>query len=154
MISEEEARRKILETIRPLSERAVSLSGGLGCFSAKDLVARLPMPSFDNSAMDGYAVVAGSCRMGERLHIVGEQPAGLDRQLRVSPGQAIRIFTGAPMPAGADAVVMQEDTIREGDEFVLNADVHAGDFVRRRGCDLGEGQKILSKGGRIRAATL
>ena len=112
------------------------------------------MPNFDNSAMDGYAVVASSCRTGERLRVIGEQPAGVDRGIRISPGEAARIFTGAPMPAGADAVVMQEDVTRDGDEIVLNVDVEAGDFVRRRGCDLSEGQKILSKGERIRAATL
>src|SRR5258705_13753517 len=106
MISEEEARRKILETIQPLPERTVSLSGALDCFSGQDLVARLPMPSFDNSAMDGYAVVASSCRTGERLPVVGEQPAGVDRGIRISPGEAARIFTGAPMPVGADSVVM------------------------------------------------
>ena len=154
MISEEEARRKILETIQPLPERTVSLSGALDCFSGQDLVARLPMPGFDNSAMDGYAVVASSCRTGERLRVIGEQPAGVDRGIRISPGETARIFTGAPMPGGADAVVMQEDITRDGDEIVLNADVDAGDFVRRRGCDLAEGQKILSKGERIRAATL
>ena len=154
MISEEEARRKILETIRPLPERTVSLSGALDCFSGQDLVARLPMPDFDNSAMDGYAVVASSCRTGERLRVIGEQPAGVDRGIRISPGEAARIFTGAPMPVGADAVVMQEDVTRDGDEIVLNADVDPGDFVRRRGCDLAEGQKILTKGERIRAATL
>jgi molybdopterin molybdotransferase len=153
MISEEEARRKILETIRPLPERTVSLSGALDCFSGQDLVARLPMPGFDNSAMDGYAM-ASLCRTGERLRVIGEQPAGIDRGIRISPGEAARIFTGAPMPAGADAVVMQEDVTRDGDEIVLNVEVDAGDFVRRRGCDLSEGQKILSKGERIRAATL
>jgi molybdopterin molybdotransferase len=154
MISEEEARRRILETIQPLPERRVSLSGALDCFSRQDLVARLPMPGFDNSAMDGYAVVASSCRRGERLRVIGEQPAGVDRGIRISSGEAARIFTGAPMPVGANAVVMQEDVTRDGDKIVLNVDVNPGDFVRRRGCDLSEGQKILSKGERIRAATL
>jgi molybdopterin molybdotransferase len=154
MISEEEALRKILETIQPLPKRTASLSNALDCFSAQDLVARLLMPGFDNSAMDGYAVVASSCRTGERLRVIGEQPAGVDRGIRISPGEVARIFTGAPMPAGSDAVVMQEDISRDGDEIVLNVDVDAGDFVRRRGCDLSEGQKILSKGERIRAATI
>ena len=154
MIPEEEARRKILDTIQALPERTVSLSSALDCFSGQDLVARLPMPGFDNSAMDGYAVVASACRKGERLRVIGEQPAGVDRGIRISPGEAARIFTGAPMPAGADAVVMQEDVTRDGDEIVLNVGVDTGEFIRRRGCDLGEGQKILSKGERIRAATL
>jgi molybdopterin molybdotransferase len=154
MISEETARTTILEKVRPLPERTVPLSSGLGCFSARDLAARLPLPAFDNSAMDGYAVVASSCAKGKRLRVTAEQPAGRDQQLRVSPGEAIRIFTGAPMPQGADAIVMQEDVMRDGDEIVVNTNVEAGEFVRRRACDLGEGQKILAKGERLRAATI
>jgi molybdopterin molybdotransferase len=154
MISEDEARSKVLEAIRRLSTRQIPLAEALDCFAAKDCFARLPLPNFDNSAMDGYAVVASSCVRGKRLQVVGEQPAGLDRQLRVCAGEAVRIFTGAPMPGGADAVVMQEDVTREGNEIVLNVDVDLGEFVRRRGCDLGEGQKILAAGERIRAATL
>jgi molybdopterin molybdotransferase len=154
MISEEEARWRILEKVAPVRERRVPLSIALDCFSAHDVAARLPLPIFDNSAMDGYAVVASSCRKGARLQVIGEQPAGADRQLRISPGQAIRIFTGAPIPAGADAVVMQEDVSREGDAIVVNVDVEAGEFVRRRGCDLAEDQKILARGERLRPTTI
>src|SRR6059036_3787794 len=109
MISEEEARKKIVAAVRPLPGRKLSISKSLDFFAAEDHFARLPLPNFDNSAMDGYAVVASSCRKGERLRITGEQPAGPDRRLQISTGKAVRIFTGAPMPAGADAVVMQED---------------------------------------------
>lgn len=154
MISEEEARRQVLQRVEPLRERTVPLSAALDCFSAHDVVARLPLPNFDNSAMDGYAVVASSSTKGTRLQVIGEQPAGVDRQLRVSPGEAVRIFTGAPIPAGADAVVMQEDTVREGDKVLVNLDVDPGEFVRRRGCDLAEGQKILRRGERIRPTTI
>jgi len=154
MISEDEARAKILETTRRLSTRQIPLADALDCFAAEDCLARLPLPNFDNSAMDGYAVVASSSARGKRLRVVGEQPAGVDRQLRVCAGEAVRIFTGAPMPSRADAVVMQEDVTREGNEILLNVDVGVGEFVRRRGCDLGEGQKILAAGERIRAATL
>src|SRR6266480_2301467 len=138
MISEEEARKKILETVRPLPSRRLPLLPGLGCFTAEDYFAQLPLPMFDNSAMDGYAVIASDCKKGARLRVIGEQPAGIDRKLGVSNGNAVRIFTGAPMPAGADAVVMQEDVTREGEEIVLNADVELDEFVRKRGCDLGE----------------
>ena len=154
MISEEEARKKVLEKIQVRPSRSVLLSQALSCFAAEDYFSLLPLPNFDNSAMDGYAVVANSCVVGKRLRVIGEQPAALDRQLRVSPGEAIRIFTGAPMPAGADAVVMQEDVTREGSEIVVNADVGPGEFVRRRGCDLAEGQKIVAKGELIRPATI
>ena len=104
--------------------------------------------------MDGYAVVASSCKKGGRLRVIGEQPAGPDRKLRVSDGEAVRIFTGAPLPQGADAIVMQEDVTRDGTDISLNVDVEAGEFVRRRGCDLAEGQMILARGERIRAATV
>ncbi|MEY2542238.1 MAG: molybdopterin molybdotransferase [Verrucomicrobiota bacterium] len=154
MISEEEALAKILDLVQPLPGRCVSLSQALDCFSAADLVARVPLPNFDNSAMDGYAVVASSCRAGSHLRVVGEQPAGKDRQLRVSSGKAVRVFTGAPMPADADAVIMQEDVTRDGDQILSNVDVDPGEFVRRRGCDLSEGQKILARGERIRSTTL
>jgi molybdopterin molybdotransferase len=153
VISEEEARKKILEAVRPLPARKLSISKSLDFFAAEDHFARLPLPNFDNSAMDGYAVVASSCRKGERLRVTGEQPAGPDRRLQISPGEAVRIFTGAPMPAGADAVVMQEDVTPDGDEIVINTDIDAGEFIRQRGCDLAEGQRILVKGERIRAAT-
>ena len=153
MISEEEARARILEKIGPLPERTVPLATALGCFNARNVRARLPLPAFDNSAMDGYAVIASSCKEA-LLRVIGEQPAGADRKLRVGPGGAIRIFTGAPLPEGADAIVMQEDVAREGTQISVNVDVEAGDFVRRRGCDVAEGQIILARGEKIRAATV
>jgi molybdopterin molybdotransferase len=154
MISETNARAKILETVRPLSARKMSILEALDRFAAEDYLARLPLPMFDNSAMDGYAVIASDCKPGARLCVIGEQPAGLDRRLRVSKRETVRIFTGAPIPAGADAVVMQEDVTRDRDEIVVNVDVDFGEFIRKRGCDLSEGQKILSKGDRITATKL
>src|SRR5438093_5583514 len=130
MISEGEARSKILETIRPLPSRRLSISWALGCFAAEDYFSSLPLPTFDNSAMDGYAVVASSCKKGQRLRVTGEQPAGPDRGLRISSDEAVRIFTGGPVPPGTDAVVMQEDVTRDGDEIVINTDVEAGEFIR------------------------
>jgi molybdopterin molybdotransferase len=153
MISESDARAKILETVRPLPSRQLSILSALGQFAARDYFARFPLPMFDNSAMDGYAVIAADCRKGARLRVVGEQPAGTDRKLYVAKGNVVRIFTGASMPAGADAVVMQEDVTRLEDEIVINAEVEAGDFIRQRGCDLGEGQRILAAGEGIAAAT-
>jgi len=154
MISEEEARRRVLQSVGSLRERNIPLPKALDRFSTREVVARLPLPTFDNSAMDGYAVVASSSGKGARLQVIGEQPAGIDRELRISPGEAVRIFTGAPIPGGADAVVMQEDTTREGDEILVNVGVDPGEFIRRRGCDLAEGQKILARGERIRPTTI
>ncbi|HEY6205407.1 MAG TPA: gephyrin-like molybdotransferase Glp [Chthoniobacterales bacterium] len=154
MISEEAARAQILEVVRPLPARSVPLLEALNCFVAQDYLARLPLPNFDNSAMDGYAVIASDCRPGARLGVIGEQPAGLDRQLRLSSGAAVRIFTGAPMPEGADAVVMQEEVTRQEDEIEINGAVFPGQYIRQLGCDLAPGQKILGSGERIRATTL
>jgi molybdopterin molybdotransferase len=154
MISEDEARTQVLQAVRTLPSRRVALSQALNCFAAQEDFARLPLPAFDNSAMDGYAVVASSCKKGGRLRVIGEQPAGLDRKLRVGDGETVRIFTGAPVPQGADAIVMQEDVTRHGTDISVNVDVDAGEFVRRRGCDLAEGQMILARGERIRAATV
>jgi molybdopterin molybdotransferase len=154
MISEEEARARIVEKVTALPETTIPLAGALDCFAAQNYFARLPLPTFDNSAMDGYAVVASLCEKRGRLRMIGEQPAGPDRKLHVGRGEAVRIFTGAPLPRGADAIVMQEDVTREGAEISVNVDVEAGDFVRRRGCDLAEGQIILARGERIRPATV
>src|SRR5260370_24848603 len=133
MISEEEARARIVEAIEPLPARKLPVSQALDHFAAEDYVARLPLPNFDNSAMDGYAVLASDCKPDRRLRVAGEQPAGLDRRLRVSNGEAVRIFTGAPMPAGADAVVMQEDVTRDGDELVIHVDVDIEHLLCKRG---------------------
>src|SRR6476620_10807019 len=154
MISEQEARIQVLQAVWTLPSRRATLSQALDCFAAQDYFARLPLPAFDNSAMDGYAVVASSCKKGGRLRVIGEQPAGPDRKLRVSDGEAIRIFTGAPVPQGADAIVMQEDVTRHGTDIGVNVEVEPGEFVRRRGCDLAEGQMILARGERLRAVTV
>jgi molybdopterin molybdotransferase len=154
MITEEEARMKILAAVRALPARTVPIADALDRFAAQDYFASIPLPVFDNSAMDGYAVKAADARRGKRLCVIGEQPAGDDRTLTISPGQAIRVFTGAPIPAGADAVAMQEEVSSEGTEIVINANVDPGEFIRKRGCDLSEGQKILGKGERLRPANL
>ena len=154
MIAQEEALARILGAIHPLPARSVPLVEAVGCFAARDAFATLSLPPFDNSAMDGYAVVASCCEPGVTLRVVGEQPAGVDRGLAIAPGEAVRILTGAPLPRGADAVVMQEDTIAHGGDVIVNTSVAPGEFVRRRGGDIAAGQKILSAGQRIRPATV
>ena len=155
MISEEKAREKILSAVAPLPATEVSLGHALDRFAANDLFATIPLPPFDNSAMDGYAVVANSAGKNARLKIAGEQPAGVSKNLSLSAGKTIRIFTGAPMPIGADAVVMQEETQREGDFVLIQAEqTSVGDFVRKAGADLAVGQQIVKRGDRLRPATL
>ena len=106
MTSEADALAAVLAKAGPCPPRRLPLLESLGRFSAGELWSHRPLPAFDNSAMDGYAVQAESCRAGARLRVMGEQPAGADRGLTISAGEAIRIFTGAPLPAGADAVIM------------------------------------------------
>ena len=155
MISEEEAREKILSAVSPLPATEVSLGDVLDRFAATELFAIIPLPPFDNSAMDGYAVVAKSAGKNARLKIVGEQPAGISKDLSLLEGEAVRIFTGAPMPIGGDAVVMQEETQREGDYVLIQAEkISVGDFVRKAGADLAIGQRISKRGDRLRSATL
>lgn len=154
VITEDQALARILESVRPLPGRRVPLSEAQERFAARDVLALVALPVFDNSAMDGYAVVASACAEGKSQRVIGEQPAGIDRGLRIEAGEAVRLFTGAPIPAGADAVVMQEDVRREGSEIFVNTKVESGEFIRRRGCDLIEGQKIVEAGARIRPQTL
>ena len=154
MKSEAEAIAAVLARVTTLPDRSVALLDSSGRFAARDVFAPRPLPTFDNSAMDGYAVQAASGQSGTRLRIVGEQPAGADRGLTIKAGEAIRIFTGAPLPAGADAVIMQEDVTTEGETIVLQGSVEPGEFVRRKGTDLVEGQKILGRGEPVSAPTL
>jgi molybdopterin molybdotransferase len=154
MISEAEALAAVLAKITPRPAESRLLLDSLGKFSAEEIFATRPLPAFDNSAMDGYAVHSVSARLGARLRVIGEQPAGPDRGLTIAAGEAIRIFTGAPVPRGADAVIMQEEITRDGDWITTQAATEPGDFVRRRGADLAEGQKILGRGEEIRSVTL
>lgn len=154
MTSEAEALTAVLAKVTALPGRTVSLLDSLGRFAARDLLAPRSLPPFDNSAMDGYAVQAASCKEGASLRVVGEQPAGADRGLTIGAGEAIRIFTGAPLPAGADAVVMQEDVKRDGQSILVEGGVERGEFIRRKGADLAEGQKILARGEPLAVQTL
>lgn len=154
MTSEEDAIAAVLAKVAALPGRKLPLLQSLGRFAAQEVFALRPLPAFDNSAMDGYAVQAQSCRAGEKLRVVGEQPAGADSRLTIEAGEAVRIFTGAPLPAGADAVVMQEDVIREAETVVVQCEVQPGEFVRLKGSDLAAGQKILGRGESLAAQTL
>ncbi len=149
MISESIALAEILARVSPRSPRRAGIANCIGCFSAKNYAATAPLPLFDNSAMDGYAISSRDLEKGKRLRVVGEQPAGLDKKLEFGPGETVRIFTGAPVPTGTAAIVMQEEVKRDGEFVVLSAQPESGEFIRRRGCDLAEGQEIVATGQRI-----
>lgn len=156
MIEEYEARRRILD-ITPKGEvLRIPLSTAVGYRLAEKVSGRVDLPGFDNSAMDGYAVRASDATItGATLSVIGEQPAGeWLESLEISEGEAIRIFTGAAIPRGADAVIMQEDVTRQGDSIVVNDPVVSGEFIRRRGGDVCAGQQLFSAGQLIDPATV
>lgn len=154
MISEEAALDSILTSVESASNRlryqSVPLLDALHHFAAAPIRSPIALPRFDNSAMDGYALRAADVAAPiSRLQVTGEQSAGPDRALTITPGTAIRIFTGAPIPAGADCVVMQEDVDRDGDTITVREPPTPGEFIRRAGAELCIGQSALAEGDRI-----
>ncbi|RDE07971.1 molybdopterin molybdotransferase MoeA [Pelagibacterium lacus] len=149
MISVDEALERILSAIRPLGSETVALPDSLGRIAAADVRARLFNPAFDVSAMDGYAVRAADVHPGATLQMIGTSQAGARFDGAVGPGQCVRIFTGAPVPPGADAVVMQEETRAEGAAITFEADVLSGRSIRYRGEDFAEGDVLAAAGAAI-----
>ena len=147
MLEESQARQRILDQADSGPVIWVPLELGLDQVLAQDIVGLVDSPPFDNSSMDGYAVKAADATSGSVL-VVAEatQAAGLDRELELSSGEAIRIFTGAPVPAGADSVIMQEDVVREGGKITITHGVFEGENIRRRGGDVCAGQRLLDAG--------
>lgn len=149
-----EALASMLPAFHPLGEEEVHLTEAAGRHVARAVVARADAPPFDNSAMDGYAVRAAdvaSAGQGTpvRLPLRGESRAGGQPAGPLEPGTACRVFTGAPMPAGADAVVIQEDTERHGDEVEIREASPTGRHVRAQGSDVRHGARLLQAGDRI-----
>lgn len=147
----EEARARILGAVQVLSAVTVPLGEALGLATAAPLAATEPVPPFANTAMDGYAVRAGdttgaSAEAPVRLVVVDELPAGRAPSVPVGPGQAIRIMTGAPVPPGADAIVMVEHTRVEGDGVLVGRAARPGDHVRPAGGDLEAGAVVFPAG--------
>lgn len=155
MLSFEEALSRILALGSPtLPSEVVSLEDLDGRVLGEDLVARADLPGFDYSAMDGYAVrTQGLADLPIRLPVRGESKTGAVPDA-LAEGAAMRIFTGAALPAGADAVVMQENVTRDGDIAVLTARPRPGQNVRRRGEDLAAGSIAIARGTRLRPAHL
>jgi molybdopterin molybdotransferase len=152
VISVEEALSHLLALLEKLPLEQISIADAIGRVLAEDLAARRTQPPFAVSAMDGYAVRAEDlAAIPVELRIVAEVPAGAGFGGHVGPGEAARIFTGAPMPAGTDTIVIQEDTEREGDRVRVLAGAARGRYVRREGLDFGEGDVLLQAGRRLTA---
>jgi molybdopterin molybdotransferase len=159
LLSVEQATQKILAQARPVEQtETVNILNALNRVLAEDLTSTINVPGYDNSAMDGYAVRSEDClTSGARLPVLQRIPAGQVGTL-LEVGTAARIFTGAPIPEGADSVVMQE-MCEAGDtgvtmHVVINAVVKAGANVRRAGEDIAIGNTVLNAGKRLRPQEL
>jgi molybdopterin molybdotransferase len=149
-----EAQAKLLDGVVPLPAETVPFAAALGRILAADVVATLTQPPFAASAMDGYAI-----RWTDRAgpwRLTGESAAGRAFAGNVGPGDTVRILTGAPLPAGADTVVVQEDIARDGDTVTLTGDgpPREGAHIRRAGLDFAAGQPIARAGDRVTPARI
>ncbi len=136
----------------PANTESVATQAAAGRVLAEGLRSLLDVPPLDNTSMDGYAVrCADVPASGTKLAVAQRIPAGSVGHT-LAPGTAARIFTGAPVPAGADAVVMQELCAVEGDAIVVNHVPHSGEWIRRRGEDIAAGAEVLAAGTRLSAA--
>ena len=142
MISVAEALERLFALVRPVGAETVPLARAGGRVLAADAVARRSQPPFAASAMDGYAVRAAEATAGATLPVVGEAAAGRRYPGALPPGAAIRIFTGAPVPDGADAILIQEDARREGDRIVVTEAPVPGMHIRPAGGDFAEGDRL------------
>ena len=139
-----EALERLLAGVEPTSAESVALAEAAGRTLAEDLKATRTQPPFSASAMDGYAVRAADLTtIPCNLKIIGEAPAGHGFSGSVSAGEAVRIFTGAPLPAGADTILIQENTERAGDVVTAKAAPKLGTYVRPAGLDFSEGDVLL-----------
>jgi molybdopterin molybdotransferase len=153
VISVEEALQRLLSLVEALPAEQISLADGLGRVLAEDLAARRTQPPFAVSAMDGYAVRAADvASVPTKLSVVGAVPAGQAYPHPVKAGEAVRIFTGAPVPEGADCIVIQEDTERHGDLVEVREGAPKGRYIRPAGLDFKEGEIGLKAGRKLSVA--
>lgn len=155
LLSLSEALARIRAALRPIegSER-VGLKQAHGRILAEDIDALIDLPPYANSAMDGYALCHGDTAPDLRLKVVGTAFAGRPFPRPLRPGECIRIFTGAAVPENADAVIMQENVVREGDEIRLSRTVELGENIRPAGDEIRTGERLLNRGKRLAPADL
>jgi molybdopterin molybdotransferase len=145
VLSVESARDRMVSAVRPLASEAVPLQVAQQRTLADPLLATRSQPPFRSSAMDGYAVRSADVSRG-RLHVAGEAAAGRAFRGMLEPGQAVRIFTGAPVPPGADAVIPQERVRREGAEVLIEEVVQPGKNIRDLAIDFAAGSLLIQGG--------
>jgi len=155
LISLETALSKMLSRISPLTEHeTLPLLACFGRVVAQDVISPLNVPGFDNSAMDGYAVRLADINGGNALPVAGKAFAGQPFSGEWPQGTCIRIMTGAPIPAGCEAVVMQEQTEQSDDGIRFTAEVRANQNIRRAGEDIAKGASVFTAGTKLTAAEL
>jgi len=155
LISVDDAITRILDPISAVEQtESVGIENALGRVLAEDVFSSINVPGYDNSAMDGYAVRCVDCiDTGAQLQVAQRIPAG-QMGTELEAGTAARIFTGAPVPANADAVVMQEHCNQEGDQVRINSQVKPGQHIRRAGEDISQGSVVLKAGHQLRPQEL
>ncbi len=151
MLSVAEYLDLVLDSVSELPPMELPISEVNGCVLAQDIYARWPLPSFDNSSMDGYAVIASDLVDANEnapltLPVIDDIPAGFKSLETLRSGQAIRIMTGAPMPAGADSVIPVESTDGGSEVVQIRAPIEVGSCIRREGEDVQAGELVLTKG--------
>jgi molybdopterin molybdotransferase len=159
MISVEEARERILSRVALLGAERIELRAALHRVLAEDIAVPFDMPPWPNSSMDGYALRSDDTSTATRsaptrLIVAGRVPAGAVAEQPLRPGEAFRIFTGAPLPEGADGVIPQEEVSADGNSVRIERPVRPGEFVRPRGEDVRAGEQALSRGRVLGAAEI
>ena len=167
LLSVDEARARILSHFEPVGTETLPLAESVRRVLATDVAAQNNLPSFDNSSMDGFAVIAADLADAtpaspRTLEVVADIPAGTSPDVTLVPGQAARIMTGAPMPKGANAVIPVEETDFDDRSpgtpapktVAVSKSIEPGDYVRGQGTDVQVGQPVLKAGHRLRAQDL
>ncbi len=155
MLSVEDAQAQVLARARPLDTELLDVRSALGRVLAEPVVSRRTIPPWPNSSMDGYAVRAADTEAAPAvLRVTARIAAGMVPDRPIGPGEAARIFTGAPLPEGADAVVPQEEVEADGDRIRVRRPVERGAWVRPRGEDIQAGERVLEPGRRLGAAEI
>lgn len=144
MISVSEALNKVFALANKLETETVPLAQAAGRVLADDVYARITQPPFSSSAMDGYAVINAEAQAGMSLKVIGESAAGERFDGKLKSGEAIRIFTGAPVPEGADCILIQEDTVRDGYLITVQDGRETSLFIRPAGGDFKKGDVITA----------
>jgi molybdopterin molybdotransferase len=147
MISVTEAKEIINNNTIALAPVKSVLGEAAGKVLAEDVYAPVDIPAFPQSSMDGYAFSFQGWKQHKKIKIVGEVAAGTDENIMLEPGNAVRIFTGAPVPTGADTVIMQEKTKTHNEELIIEDEtLQAGTSVRPKGSEIKAGALALGKG--------